>query len=73
MKLKPVLCLRCKSSNPATHKFCNKCGFVLNKEAANQVIATENNKVTIDTIMNAVMQDSRVLAIAHEKMKEIRL
>lgn len=72
-KLKPLLCMRCKSQNPATHKFCNKCGFVLNKEAATQVIAAEGTKATIDTIMNALMQDKRVLDIVQEKMKEIQI
>ena len=72
-KLKPSLCLRCKSSNPATHRFCNKCGFVLNKEAVQEVMAAEKSKSTIDVIMNALMKDERVLSIVQEKMKEINL
>ncbi len=72
-KLKPIPCLRCKSQNPATHKFCNKCGFVLNQEAANEVLAIESTKPSIDLIMNAIMKDSRVLAIVQEKMKELKI
>ena len=70
--LKPLLCLRCKSKNPATNRFCNSCGFSLNEQAAHEVLIHENNKKDIDQVMNKLMQDEDVLAVIQRKLQEMR-
>ena len=68
--LKPLKCLRCLTINPATPRFCNKCGFSLNQEAAKEVLKEEAVEKGFDGVMDEIMQDPEVMQLFMCKMKE---
>ncbi|MDP3881973.1 MAG: tyrosine-type recombinase/integrase [Nanoarchaeota archaeon] len=48
-QLKPLPCLRCKTINEATNKFCKLCGLVLDKGEAHRLIQEELEKKSFDS------------------------
>jgi site-specific recombinase XerD len=68
--LKPSLCLRCKVKNPATNRFCNSCGFILEQEAAKEILSKEQEQNLADNLMNTLLKDKEVLALIMKKINE---
>src|SRR3989338_5237059 len=71
--LQPLTCLRCKAINPATHRFCNICGFALDEKAAQSILIQESKHKDLDVIMNLLMKDKEVLELLTQKIKEVKL
>ena len=67
--LKPIKCVRCENENPATGKFCNKCGMPLDLQA---VIAIEEERKKADETMNMLVKDPEVLALLQKKLVAIQ-
>lgn len=67
----PKECLRCKTQNEATNKFCKLCGFVLDKQEADKIIQTESERQNIDKLMNRLVNNKEVLKLLIEKMAEM--
>lgn len=71
--LKPVHCLRCKAKNPATNRFCNCCGFILEQETAKEVLTKEQEQNLADNLMNTLLKDKDVLALIMKKVNEQKM
>ena len=69
-KLKPLMCMRCKRSNPATNRFCNTCGFVLNQESAQEILIQEATNKGLNNMLDTLMNDKEVFEILARKLKE---
>ena len=59
--MKPITCMKCKSINPITHRFCKLCGFALDEKSAQSIIIQENKRQDIDNLMNKLFQDKDIL------------
>jgi len=68
-KIKPKPCLRCKTSNEVTNRFCKICGFILDKEEANRIIKEEFKRNQADEIMNRLINDSEILELIKKKLE----
>jgi len=71
--LKPKDCPRCNTQNEPTNKFCKLCGFVLDKEAQQDIIRKDIERKDLDVILNNLMKDKDVLALLAEKIKSNQL
>jgi site-specific recombinase XerD len=69
--MKPKKCLRCKTINSSTNKFCKLCGLVLEEEKCQELIKTEMERKNMDEIMNKLINDKDVLKVLVEKIKGI--
>jgi len=69
-RLKPKDCLRCKTTNPATNRFCRICGFILNEAEAQEIIIKEAENQDIVRLMDRLMKNRDVMKIIAEKIKE---
>lgn len=67
--LQPKACLRCKTINEATNRFCKLCGFVLDKEEAGNVIRAEVERNQADEIMNKLIKDPEIIELIKNKLK----
>src|SRR3989344_230993 len=70
--LQPKACLRCKTINEVTNKFCKVCSFPLDEETHKQLIIRSMEKEKSDNIMDELIKDKDVLALLVEKIKFIR-
>jgi len=70
--LTPITCLRCKSQNPATHKYCMLCGTHLTEEAASEVFNSDHERKKADSILDKLIDDPEVRAILKKKVKEMK-
>lgn len=68
--LQPVQCARCKGANPATHRFCNRCGFTLNGESANEVLKQDTEQKNATDVIGMLLKDPEVRELLMKKMKE---
>jgi site-specific recombinase XerD len=66
--LKPKKCVKCKTVNEATNKFCKICGMVLEKKEANKIIENDLKRTQADEIMNRLMNDSEILELIRKKI-----
>jgi integrase len=68
--LRPKKCPRCNEINPATFRFCGKCGMVLDLKSA---ASLEQKREDIDNIMLKLIKDPETIAFLVEKIKEMKL
>jgi len=68
--LVPKTCLRCKTENETTNKFCKLCGIPLDTETQHELISKEVQQVEASKIMNTLLQDQEVMALLQKKMLE---
>ena len=71
--LKPISCKRCNSINPATHRFCNKCGFILDNQTAQDTLKKESEHKSADNVLSIILQDRDVLNLIAQKIREVKL
>jgi len=69
--LQPKNCHRCNSANPATHKFCNKCGFVLDAQTAIEIIKQETEQKSANDMLNKLLQDPEIKGLLMSKIKGV--
>ena len=69
-KLKPITCLRCKTVNSMTSKFCKLCGFVLNETEAKVIVQKECEKEKMDTVLDKLFKDKAVLKVLADRIKQ---
>jgi RNA polymerase subunit RPABC4/transcription elongation factor Spt4 len=66
--LSPKKCPRCSTLNEAGNKFCKYCGFVLDKEEANNIIIQEQKSEEANNLMNQLLQDPEVKELIKIKL-----
>ncbi len=70
-KLKPKACLRCKSENPSTNKFCSRCGTVLDQQTASEIVKKNLEQNTANQIMDRLIQDEEFRTLLERKVREM--
>ena len=65
--MKPKNCLRCKTINSATNKFCKLCGLVLEKEGGQEIINNEIERQNMDNFMNKLIENKDFLKMLIQK------
>jgi hypothetical protein len=68
--LSPKQCLRCKTSNQSTNRFCKNCGLPLDKEQAEIIIKSEQDRKLADDTMNELIKDPEILNLIREKLSQ---
>jgi len=71
-KLKPKDCSRCNEINPATNRFCSKCGMVLDNETMIRIVERDMKRKEADEILDELMQDEDFREILFSKIKDTR-
>ncbi len=66
--MKPKKCLRCKSVNGATNKFCKLCGLPLAQEEAEKILKADVDRSQADNIMNKLVQDPEIMELIKKKL-----
>lgn len=69
-KLSFQTCLRCKTKNEATNKFCKLCGFILNKEEQEKLIKQDFERADMDNLMSNLLKDKEIMELLARKLKE---
>jgi len=71
-KLKPKVCERCRSKNPATSKFCNRCSMALDIETA-MVLEKEAepyDKAMNEALIEAIKTNPEFIKTLRKSMKK---
>lgn len=68
-ELEPKKCLRCKTINETTNRFCKTCGFILDKEEAENIIKADAERKEADDIMNKLIKDPEIMELIKKKLK----
>lgn len=66
-ELKPIICARCKSTNSSTSKFCSRCSYDLNVNAAAH---SEQGGKNADDILKSLMKDPQFQEMIMKKLME---
>ncbi|MCI0564101.1 MAG: hypothetical protein MN733_36965 [Nitrososphaera sp.] len=69
--LTPKTCDRCQLRNPSDNKFCSRCGITLDTETMNQIIKSDLNRNSADSVMERLLGDPKFREFFDEKLKEI--
>ena len=69
--LKPLSCPKCNSISPATHRFCNRCGFILDKQTAQEIIVGEAERKEADKIIEIALSDPDILERIKKKIESL--
>ncbi len=72
-KLKPSICMMCKTQNEITNKLCKVCGYILNENERIEFQAKETEREDVNKIMNLLFKDKEVLALVAQKINEVKL
>jgi rRNA maturation endonuclease Nob1 len=67
--LKPIKCVRCENENPATNKFCQRCGMALDLRV---VMESEEERSKADETMNEIMKIPGAKEFFEQALKELR-
>ncbi len=67
--LEPIKCLKCKTINEATNRFCKLCGLPLSKEEAERILQEDTKRTQADEIMNKLVSDKDILELIKKKLK----
>ena len=68
---RPKKCGRCETTNDPFSRFCAKCAFPLDSEAAREAFEAEEKKAEAETSLDQVMKDERVRKVMLEVLSEI--
>jgi len=66
--LQPKTCLRCKTTNEVTNKFCKVCGLVLDKEEAVKIIQDDTKRKNVDFVMEKLIDDPEFVRLLKQKI-----
>lgn len=69
-QMKPKKCLKCRTVNEATNKFCKICGLPLNEEERERIIKTETDRSIADSIMDQIVKDPEILELIKKKISQ---
>jgi integrase/recombinase XerD len=69
-RLTPVGCVRCKTKNSATNKFCFVCGFILDRQVQEEIIRKESENTQLNEVMDYLVKDSDVMELIAKKLAE---
>ena len=67
--LKPIQCIRCKTINGVTNKFCKICGLPLNKEEAENILLRDVKLNEADDFMDKLFKDPEFQELFKRKIK----
>jgi integrase len=67
-RLSPKECPRCRQRNPATGRFCLRCGMALDMEA---VVELERKRARADELMSRLLEDPEVEELLRRKLREL--
>jgi len=56
-QLQPRTCVRCKTTNPATNRFCSLCGLPLDGEARTKLLQDDLGRREADRILDKMLED----------------
>jgi len=68
--MRPKKCLKCRTVNEATNKFCKICGLPLDKEETERIIKTETDRSIADGIMDQIVKDPEILELIKKKINQ---
>ena len=71
-KLEPMLCDRCKMSNPYTYKFCLRCGFILDDKERFKVMGNESDRKKADNILDQLLNDDEFKELFINKLQSLQ-
>jgi site-specific recombinase XerD len=71
--LKPISCNRCRGINPATNRFCNKCGFILDNQTAREILQQESEQKGAVICLDKLLQDPEVKKILMKKLNLMQI
>lgn len=66
-KLKLITCVRCKTQNSATSRFCTSCGFCFDVKSSMEVDEAKNK---IDQLFNSLVKNPEKLEVLLRLVKE---
>lgn len=67
-KMEPKKCLKCKTVNEVTNRFCKICGLPLDKEDAEKLLNADVERQQADNLMNNLIKDPEVLELIKKKL-----
>ncbi len=67
-KMKPTTCLRCKTVNEATNRFCKLCGLILDEEEAKRMIEGDSEKQRVENVMDQLVRDKDIIEMIKKKL-----
>jgi len=70
-KLNPKNCPRCKEINPATNKFCSKCGMVIDEKTIIDIVEKDMKRKEADDILDRLIENDGFRNILEEKIKSL--
>jgi len=70
--LRPKDCPRCQENNPATNKFCFKCGMPLDKETIISLVEKDLQRKEADRLLDELIKDEEFKEVLIRKIKEIK-
>jgi len=70
-ELKPLVCIRCKTKNESTNKFCKLCGMILDKETQEEVIRNEMTTKNMSDVMDKLLHDPEILTLIRRKLENV--
>lgn len=68
-KLRPRKCTRCDLENPPGHRFCSRCGTVLDEKTALDLTRKNLERGQADDIMDRLIQDQEFRAMLKRKLE----
>jgi len=72
-ELKPKTCIRCNKIHPATTKFCDQCGLILDDTEARKFIQVELEKSQFEESLSKVLGNKELVSKLLEKMGEVQV
>lgn len=66
--MQPKKCLKCKTINESTNKFCKICGLPLDKKEAERILKADTDRQRADKIMNQLIEDPEILELIKKKL-----
>jgi integrase/recombinase XerD len=70
---RPKKCDRCESTNDPFSRFCSRCAFPLDSQAAREAFEAEEKKAEAETTLEQIMKDERVRKVMFEVLSEISM
>ncbi|MEK6916018.1 MAG: tyrosine-type recombinase/integrase [Nanoarchaeota archaeon] len=66
--MQPITCLKCKTKNEPTNKFCKICGLILDQAEAQKTLNDDIKRQQADAIMEKLIMDPEILELIKKKL-----